>query len=63
MVVESTTTENLLKEKADAFNVFSHLISKLIFYVEKIIVCEKDPCETTYTVSFIFSITSITLLE
>ena len=63
MVVESTTTGNLLQEKADVFNFFSHLISKLIFYVGKITVCEKDPCETVYTVLFIFSIISITLFK
>lgn len=64
MAVDSTTKANLLQEKTDVFNFFfSHIISKLIFYVGKITVCKKDLCETIYRVSFIFSIISITLLE
>lgn len=63
MIVESTTTENLLQEKVDVFNLFSHLISKVIFYVGKITVCEKDLCETVYTVLVIFSVISLTLFK
>lgn len=42
---------------------FSHIISKLIFYVGKITVYKKDLCETIYRVLFIFSTISITSLE
>lgn len=54
MAGESTTKENLLQEKADVFHCFSHIISKLIFYMGKITVYEKDPCEIVCRVLFIF---------
>lgn len=60
MAGKSTTKENLLQEKADVFNSFSHITSKL--YMGKITVYEKDPCEIICIVLFIFLFFSVTFL-